>query len=118
MGCFVILILKCFIFCDRQAKEFGVLSICFVLDRKVRGSIILVEANFFLAIKLQSDLIFQGILKVASTSTGKNFKVEIKPKILLQTRHITMSNRSGKGFWKNNVSTYEYFYQKHLVYIS
>ena len=92
--------------------------ICSVLDRKVRGSSILVEANYFLAIKLQSDLIIQGILKVASISTGKNFKAEVEPKILLQPRHITMSNRSGKGFWKNNVSIYEYFYQKHLVYIS
>ena len=40
--------------------------ICSVLDRKVRGSSILVEANLFLDIKLQSDLIILAIVQVAS----------------------------------------------------
>ena len=39
--------------------------ISFVLDRIVRGSSILVEANLFLAIKLQPDLIIRAILQVA-----------------------------------------------------
>ena len=35
---------------------------CSVLDREVRELSILVEANFFLAIKLQLDLIIRAIL--------------------------------------------------------
>ena len=45
--------------------------ICFALYRKVRGSSILVEANFFLAIKLQSDLIIRAVLYVASILKSK-----------------------------------------------
>ena len=45
--------------------------ISFVLDRIVRGSSILVEANLFLAIKLQPDLIIQAILQVASILGSK-----------------------------------------------
>ena len=41
-----------------------------VLDREVRGSI-LVEANLFLAIKLQPDLIIRAILQVASILWSK-----------------------------------------------
>ena len=40
--------------------------ICSVLHGKVRGSSILVEANLFIAIKSQSDLIIRAILYVAS----------------------------------------------------
>ena len=41
-GWFLIVILKCFSFCDRRAKEFKVLKyfceyICSVLDREVHG---------------------------------------------------------------------------------
>ena len=42
-----------------------------VLDRIVCGSSILVEANLFLAIKLQPDLIVQAILQVASILGSK-----------------------------------------------
>ena len=40
--------------------------ICSVLDREVHGLKYLVEANLFLAIKLQSDVIIQAILQVTS----------------------------------------------------
>ena len=40
--------------------------ICSALDRKMHGSSIFVEANLFLAIKLQSDLIIRAILYVDS----------------------------------------------------
>ena len=52
--------------------------ICFVLDREVRGSM-LEEANLFLAIKLQSDLIIRSIKQVASISRSK-LKIEIERK--------------------------------------
>ena len=44
--------------------------ICSVLDRKVRGSI-LVEVNFFLAIKLQPNLIIRATLQVVSILRSK-----------------------------------------------
>ena len=65
-------------FCDRRAKELQVLkyyfceNICSVLDRKVRGSGILVEANLVLAIWLQSDLIVRAVLYVASILRSKS----------------------------------------------
>ena len=50
----------------RRAKKLEVLKYHFfeytVLDRKVRGSSILVETNLFLAIELQTDLIIRTIL--------------------------------------------------------
>ena len=53
--------------------------ICSVLDRKVRGSSILVEADLFLAIRLQPDLIIRAILRVAS-SLRRKLKIEIERK--------------------------------------
>ena len=47
--------------------------ICSILNRKVRGSSILVEANLSLANKLQSDLIIRAILYVASV-----LRIELK----------------------------------------
>ena len=52
--------------------------ICVALDREVRGSI-LVEANLFLATKLQPDLIIRAILQVASVLRSK-LKIGIKRK--------------------------------------
>ena len=49
-----------------------------VLDREVRGSI-LVEANLFLAIKLQPDLIIRAMLQVSSILRSKlNIAIERK----------------------------------------
>ena len=58
---------KCINFCDQRAKEFKVLN-CFVnifvlllIEKRVLQRI-LVEANLYLAVKLQSDLIIRAIL--------------------------------------------------------
>ena len=45
--------------------------ICSVLDREVRELKYLVEANLFLAIKLQPDLIIRAVLQVASILRSK-----------------------------------------------
>ena len=49
---------------ERRSLKFQVFGeyICSVLDRKVRGSSILVKANLHLAVKLQPDLIIRAIL--------------------------------------------------------
>ena len=52
--------------------------ICSFLDREVGGSI-LVEANLFLAIKLQPNLIIREILQVTSILKSK-LKIEIEQK--------------------------------------
>ena len=57
---------------------------CSVLDRKVRGSSILVVAKLFLAIKLQPDLIIRAILQVASILRKKFLKLRWDQKILWQ----------------------------------
>ena len=51
--------------------------ICFVLDREMRGLNFLVEANLFLAIKSQPNLIIRAILQVASILRSK-LKIEIE----------------------------------------
>ena len=67
-GWFLISILKWFSFCDRRAKEFKVLKYLFVnvivllLIEKCVVQTILIEANLFLAVKLQSELIVRAIL--------------------------------------------------------
>ena len=52
--------------------------VLFVIEKCV-GSCILVEANLFLAIKLQPDLIIRAILQVASILRSK-LKIEIERK--------------------------------------
>ena len=84
---FLICILKCFIFCNRRAKEFKVSKyfakyICSVRNREVRGSSIvikyLVEANLHLAVrpKFQSELNIPAIL-LSRLNYKKEIKVEI-----------------------------------------
>ena len=55
VGWFLTVILKCIGFCDQQVKEFEVSKvfceyICSVLDREVRASKYLVEADLYLAV--------------------------------------------------------------------
>ena len=65
-GYFLIVDLKCFIFCDRRAKEFKVSKhfmntvVLYVIGRCL-VQVFLVEANLFLAIKLQPVLIIRAI---------------------------------------------------------
>ena len=68
----------------RRAKDFEVLKwsvnifVLFLIEKCLSKSIFM-EANLFLAIKLQPDLIFRAILQVASTSRSK-LKIEIERK--------------------------------------
>ena len=68
--------LKCFSFCIGQAEKFEILKwfvniLVLFLIKKCVGFSILVEANLFLAIKLQPDLIIRAILYVASILRSK-----------------------------------------------
>ena len=89
-------LLKYISFCDHQAKEFKVLKwlvnmfVLFLMEKCV-GQSILVEANLFLAIKLQPDLTIQAILQVASILKSKLVEIESKKSLLHATSNIDIS---------------------------
>ena len=56
----------------------------------------LAEANFYLAVKLQSELIIQAILEVASI-LRKKIKAEIEPKFYLRDSVKQLSHKKCPG---------------------
>ena len=82
------------LFLVRRAKEFNVLKwfvdifVLFIIGKCVIQSI-LVEANLYLAVKLQPDLNIQAI-PLSRPNFRNKIKVNIEPKFYC-TRHASMS---------------------------
>ena len=66
--------------------------VLFLIEKCVSSSII-VEANLFLAIKLQPDLIIRAILQVASILSSK-LKIEIERKFYCNATNMKLKPNS------------------------